>query len=212
VLGEFMGVEARSNGTRRRWTWTGWGEWQCVEYVKRFYAEAMGTSINVSIGPARNFYYSFDAKNLAQFDLALHANSAGGLPKATDILVFDGGSYGHVGVIAEVMQHGSDTATIRIIEQNWNDTTCFSELTAVKKDGKFEIGNHGNYTTLGWLSSTKDAVPSDGSNNAEPPFTFSSHAYTGYGPELGGEDTGWHFSLPRTAGEFTSISPEINFL
>lgn len=170
-LGEFWGVTAYSNGSKGRWTGTGIGEYQCVQYVKKFQLDAMGIDIKVSIGAARNFYYSFESKNLAQFGLSLHTNGEGSLPSLGDIIVFDGGVYGHVAIVKEAIVNGDGSAIVRIIEQNWSATTCYADLKAIVEDGKYKISNRtASYSVKGWLSAKK--------NLTQPalytPITFSS--------------------------------------
>ncbi len=93
-------------------------EFQCVEFVKRYYYEYYNHKMPDSYGHAVSF---FDPKvkdgqlnkrrNLLQF-----TNPSVSEPQVGDLIVFDGtvfNRYGHVAIVSRVMEH-----QIEIIQQN----------------------------------------------------------------------------------------------
>jgi hypothetical protein len=114
ILVTFKDVPVKSNGDD---TGSGEGTWQCVEYVKRFYREAMGVNLDYSIGSARNYYLKYDDSYYSYIKnsgLIRYAdNSTTNSPKAGDIIVFDNtNGIGHVAI----SRFSSDSA-VDIVEQ-----------------------------------------------------------------------------------------------
>jgi surface antigen len=126
VIGTYRGVPAYSNGAN---TTTGEGKYQCVEYVKRFYKDAMGVKHKWT-GNAITYY-----DNAAEKGLIRYPNGSSVAPKPDDILVFDvlNDAWGHVAIITEV---GDDY--VNIIEQNVRRNNAYAKLT-LKRD---ELGNY----------------------------------------------------------------------
>ena len=125
-IGTYRGVPAYSNGAN---TTTGEGKYQCVEYVKRFYKDAMGVKHEWT-GNAITYY-----DNAAEKGLIRYPNGSSVAPKPDDILVFDvlNDTWGHVAIITEV---GDDY--VNIIEQNVRRNNAYAKLT-LKRD---ELGNY----------------------------------------------------------------------
>lgn len=139
VIGEHMGVPAYSNGEN---TGTPNGEWQSVEFVKRFYRMVFDVD---TWGNANDYY-----ENAPQFGLLAYPNSGSYSPKQDDILCFDGGEYGHVAIIMEV---GSDY--VKIIDQNRHETDAYAKLDYDKDTNTVTIpsgiGLGPSYSVTGWL-------------------------------------------------------------
>jgi hypothetical protein len=135
-----MGVTSYSNGG---WTGGGCGEWQCVEFVKRFYANEVGDPITESWGAAKNAYdYGDD-------DLNKYPQGGTTLPQPGDILCFDGGTYGHVAIITEV-----GTNYVRMMDQNRTSSSSNIDivLTLTKSNDHYTVGTFGSpYYVEGWL-------------------------------------------------------------
>lgn len=124
-------------------------QWQCVEFVKRYYAEHLGHYMPDADGHAKDFYdktlpdASFnDARALVQYE-----NPSLKKPEINDILVFDrslGNKYGHIGIISAVFED-----KIEIIQQNAGpDTPTRAYLDLIYENGRWKIDQH---RVLGWL-------------------------------------------------------------
>jgi hypothetical protein len=111
-------------------------EWQCVEYVNRFYIEALNHT-GYTCGPPPNYtpdhmkgcgnavnYYA----NYQQLALSRYPNGGTVPPRPDDILVFsqltkDGlAGFGHVAIVTGTLYDANGLLTgITIIQQNWYD-------------------------------------------------------------------------------------------
>ncbi len=150
----YQGVPARSNGNSQGKASSCGGlgtyglQYQCVEYVRRFYAEA--PNINTKLWPGMNAIDFFG--KATTIDLIAHLNGRSKMPPVpNDILVFDRtltSPYGHVAIIMDV---DATKNTINIIEQNWSRTGIAS-LGMVLRDGNYTINRRGKREILGWLS------------------------------------------------------------
>jgi surface antigen len=119
-------------------------KWQCVEFVNRFYHDKLG--INISGGGNAKDYFDSKINNgelnntrmLLQFK-----NGEGDKPKVNDIIVFNIGQYGHLGIVSKV---GDDY--IEIVQQNVHGKSR-DNLYITYKDDKPIIG--AGRGVLGWL-------------------------------------------------------------
>lgn len=113
-IGEYKGVIANSSGACVA-IYTGncanlpvYNKYQCVEYVKRFYKDAM--LVDVSKWTGADAYQYYDVAPERNLDRYLNGESIP--PQPDDILVFTNG-YGHVAIITAVGE-----TTVTVIEQN----------------------------------------------------------------------------------------------
>ena len=143
-MDSFNGVIAYSNGSdsgvhpNARSTEEGetrYGlKYQCVEYVNRYSALANGTGNMMGTGNAidyagsRGFGYTW-----------IENKKDDNLPQAGDIIVFKGGSWGHVAIAT-----GSSGSSVGIIQQNTNSVRSSIGI----KEGK--VQNWGSLQILGW--------------------------------------------------------------
>lgn len=124
-------------------------QWQCVEFVKRYYAEHLGHYMPDADGNAKDFFdkslpdASFnEARALVQYE-----NPSLKKPQVDDIVVFDrslGNKYGHIGIISAVYDN-----KVEIIQQNAGpdaETREFIDLQFA--DGRWELQHN---RVLGWL-------------------------------------------------------------
>ena len=90
-------------------------KWQCVEFVKRFYAEAMNHRMPHPWGHARDFFDT-DLKQ-GQLNprrgLIQYRNGGNQCPEIHDILVFSDTKHGHLAIVAGVYE-----STIEMVQQN----------------------------------------------------------------------------------------------
>lgn len=158
----YKGVDALSNGTSMRTgeSCAGRGtyglQYQCVEYIRRFYsvAKQVDTSSWVNLN-ARDFYASGSSLGLTRFENGATTSA----PQPDDIVVFEGPAgdiYGHVAIVSSVT-----TTSISIVEQNWGDTGQGRLALTMRADGTYYTAREGSkYTVLGWLR--KEAAPPSG--------------------------------------------------
>jgi YVTN family beta-propeller protein len=145
-LGQYRSVPAYSNGQFQGSgnsceTSGSYGlRYQCVEYVKRFYDVALGINTSGWRGNGVEYYDSASQKGLERFD-----NGDSTPPAPDDIVVFSGGTYGHVAIITSVTQH-----EVTIIEQNFSPTGR-ATLQLTNTNGNYSIAPRGHYRVLGWL-------------------------------------------------------------
>lgn len=147
----YQGVPALSNGTDQTTENDCVGEnvvgpygdqYQCVEYVRRFYSLAM------NVDTTSWQFYNADQYYKAATTLGLIALPNGGSnpPAANDIVVFEGGPAGHAAVATAV----SPTA-VNIIEQNWSYNGTAS-LVLTSSNSSYVVSRAGSkYVVLGWL-------------------------------------------------------------
>ena len=90
-------------------------EWQCVEFVQRFYHDVLDHRMPDPSKDAKDYFDSNLAEGERNKITGLKQFKNGGkvAPKEKDILVFLGGKYGHVAIITKV-----ETDYVEIIQQN----------------------------------------------------------------------------------------------
>jgi surface antigen len=125
-LDSFNGVHVYYNGAvshveKRNVTKDGYNlglEYQCVEFVKRYYYEHLQHKMPNSYGHAKDFFDPTvkDGKRNTQRNLIQYTNGSSSKPKVNDIVVFKASwynSFGHIAIVMEV-----DKNTVTIIQQN----------------------------------------------------------------------------------------------
>lgn len=161
-LGSYRGVVARSNyvggcepspecffGIEAPRTMGTYGyQYQCVEYVVRFYASALrypglrgsGDAIQYWNGP-----HTDAARRLERY-----ANGGTVPPQPDDMIIFEGGRYGHIAVVRAVTAD-----SVHIIQQNWfhNRGDGDHRLAMTVSGGRYTVAplaTNGRYRVLGW--------------------------------------------------------------
>jgi len=125
-------------------------EYQCVEFVKRYYYEHLNHKMPDSYGHAKSFYLNSikDGKLNTQRNLTQFTNPSSYSPKQSDLIIMEGSlfnRYGHVAIISKVNEN-----SIEIIQQNpgpFSGSREQFELLNDKND-KWLINNN---RVLGWL-------------------------------------------------------------
>jgi len=124
-------------------------EYQCVEFVKRYYYEHYDHKMPDSYGHAISFYQKgiADGQLNAQRNLLQFANPSKSRPVVGDLLVMNGtlfNRYGHVAIISKVTDR-----KVEIIQQNPGPYSSSRELfELIKVDGRWFIDSN---RILGWL-------------------------------------------------------------
>lgn len=122
--------------------------YQCVEYVKRFYAEAL----NVDVSDWRaDAYYFYD--KASEFGLDRFANNGTTAPEPDDIIVFKGGEWGHVAIAREVTRNG-----VTVIEQNFG-VDSVGLLSMSVTNGRYNVSRVGSLQVIGWLRLPSEGPP-----------------------------------------------------
>lgn len=124
-------------------------KYQCVEFVKRYYYEALQHKMPDSYGHAKDFFNSSIADGALnkQRNLTQYTNRSTSKPAVNDLVVYAGSlfnRYGHVSIISKVSDN-----EIEIIQQNpgpFGDSREVFELS--HSDGLWYIENK---QILGWL-------------------------------------------------------------
>lgn len=121
-------------------------KWQCVEFVKRFYHDALDHKMPEVFGHAKDFFEP-SLRNGAlnrQRGLVQYRNDEHEAPKPNDIVVFGFGRYGHAAIITKV-----DEKSVTIIQQNIYGKPK-EKLRLSSHNGRFSLGS-GKQAILGWL-------------------------------------------------------------
>jgi LysM repeat protein len=167
-LASFNGVSAYSNGGDSRYFKRGeYGHmYQCVEFVNRYSAQANGTGNMIGTGNAID--YAGDSR--AKFGYRWTPNNGQDeLPQAGDILVFEGGTYGHVAIAT-----GGDETGVGMIQQNTRSANA--TLSVSGEAGDWSVRNWGSMRLLGWQ--TLGAKSAKAPKEAGPGKTAGGTSYT----------------------------------
>lgn len=124
-------------------------KWQCVEFVKRYYALRLQHYMPDTWGNAKDFYDNRlpDAAYNESRALVQYANPSLKKPAVDDILVFDGtltNRYGHIAIISAVYDDH-----IEIIQQNAGPNASTREhIDLDYRDGRWQVLHR---RAMGWL-------------------------------------------------------------
>ncbi|MGJ8744897.1 CHAP domain-containing protein [Polaribacter sp.] len=122
-------------------------EWQCVEFVKRYYYDHLKHKMPNTFGHAKNFYnhgLKDGQKNTAR-NLTQYSNKSKSQPKVNDLVIMDGhtfNKYGHVAIVSKVSDN-----EVEIVQQNVGRMSR-TTFKLIHKNGIWEIEND---LLLGWL-------------------------------------------------------------
>ncbi|MDL2306699.1 CHAP domain-containing protein [Desulfovibrio sp. OttesenSCG-928-C06] len=136
-------------------------KYQCVEFVKRYYYEALDHKMPSPWGHAKDFFNNAvpDGEFNAERGLVQFRNGGKSAPQVSDLIVFGGHKFGHVAIVSET---GEDY--VEIIQQNPGPlepsrerlTLVAKKKTPVSVTGEagaaetcWQVG--GKRTPLGWL-------------------------------------------------------------
>lgn len=158
VIDRFNGVSVHYNGEfsnsqGRNTTPDGYNlglRYQCVEFVKRYYAERLNHRMPDSWGHAKDFYNPAlaDGQLNAARDLRQFSNGGSSLPQVEDLIVFGpslSNEYGHVAIVSAV-----EEGAIEIVQQNSGPLGSSRARYALVEgpDGRLMVDNP---RVLGWL-------------------------------------------------------------
>lgn len=119
-------------------------QWQCVEFVKRYYFDAHGHAMPDVMGHAREFFDpsleqgGWNAKRgMFQF-----WNGAGEAPRVDDLMVWNEGPYGHVAVVTRVEEN-----MVEVVQQNVRQGS--RQFFTLSREEGFRVGD--GKKPAGWL-------------------------------------------------------------
>lgn len=124
-------------------------KYQCVEFVKRYYYEALHHKMPDSYGNAKDFFNTVlkDGQPNAQRNLIQYTNPSSAKPQIDDLVIYSSTTlnpYGHVAIISAVSE-----IEIEIIQQNPGPfASSRVSIPLKKKNNKWEVEE---YRVLGWL-------------------------------------------------------------
>lgn len=143
-------------------------EYQCVEYVKRFYKVALGVDTSGWRGNADQYFATASAKGLAAY-----ANGGQVKPAPNDVLVFKGEPYGHVAIVTNV----TDTS-ISFIEENWSRAGV-ATLALTNSSSTYTVAarpsRKTSYQVQGWLRLPSGNAHSRAFNDAAGLIDLGNH-------------------------------------
>ncbi len=125
-------------------------EYQCVEYIRRFYG-MLGADLGgqESQWARTNAHDFFKKEKVKQLGLVRYKNGNREKPVEGDIVVFkkEGEDSGHVAVV----KGAGGSSFIILIEENLSPTGIKKLALTRDADGKWFLADRGNLKTLGWL-------------------------------------------------------------
>jgi len=124
-------------------------QFQCVEFVKRYYYEHLHHKMPNNYGHAKDFFDTTitDGSLNTQRNLVQYKNGSISKPKTNDIIVFEASwynSFGHVAIVTEITKN-----TVTIIQQNagpFGNTRVSYDL--IQKNEHWKIQDE---KIVGWL-------------------------------------------------------------
>ena len=122
-------------------------KYQCVEFVKRYYFEYYQHKMPNVYGNAVDFFDTHvgDGEKNSARNLLQYTNPSASKPQVGDLIVMNGGAFGHVAIVSEVKED-----EIQIIQQNPGahaDSRVWYDLEK-NAEGKWYIDKS---RILGWL-------------------------------------------------------------
>jgi len=122
-------------------------QWQCVEYIKRFYYDALKHEMPEVMGHADSFFNSETPhgqlnieRNLIQFK-----NGQQERPQVDDLIVWQQDTYGHVAIVCKVLE-----SSIEVVQQNVVSGSRQRLTMTISDDGSVWVGAP-SWRPAGWL-------------------------------------------------------------
>jgi hypothetical protein len=152
-LGAFNGIVNFSNkGGSKIKDFLGW-EYECVEYINRYYYEIYDYPSWKGHGDAKDYFRGLPKKYK---DITAYENRGPTAPERGDIMVWGASpankNKGHVAIVKDV-QDTSVTVIQQNLRQNSEDANYILAMT--HQDGKYKVSG-GPGTVLGWLGTSKE--------------------------------------------------------
>jgi len=174
-------------------------QYQCVEYIRRFYSEALSDNTTAWRLNAVDFYQKASSLSLLSFENGQTATS----PTPDDIIVFGATArnpYGHVAVVTQVIGN-----SVTCIEENWS-RTGIAVLALSFQNGNYTIQDRGSYHILGWLRRIPTQIVfQPGPGQGKDIWTTSVYSYAPDGNFPGGGLDNFELVLGGWGDEYYSL-------
>ena len=148
-------------------------EWECVEFVNRYYLSYYGKDIASPRKNAKDYYNTASSRGLVSYP-----NGGSSSPQIGDILVSEGdgskNNVGHVAIVKEVT-----TDHIIVVHQNWSNSSNDQALN-------YRISRNGN--SINSFSKSDNSYPIKGWLRLQSTYSMSGtiHSESNSGPVLSG--------------------------
>jgi hypothetical protein len=187
-LSEFQGVVIHSNGyadfvSNLRSIYNGVDigmEWQCVEFVNRYYLQIYHVNLRSYASINANDFFRY----ASTLRLDAYANGSSTPPDTGDIIVSEGGSSGHVGIVSR-----RTSSSVCLAQQNWVNSNYTEKCVNLTLSGSsYRMADlNATFPVKGWLrnrssaSSTPARIqsPASGSTLSGATQTFTWNAAQG---------------------------------
>ncbi|QQS58748.1 CHAP domain-containing protein [Candidatus Peregrinibacteria bacterium] len=186
-MGEYRGIEIISGGNK---TGTGNHPYQCTTLAKEFALSEYGVNLGgtgngVHYGNQEKINNAFNANNKDNpGTYTVYQNSGTVMPQENDIISWSGGTYGHVGFIAEVtFEESTGNGWVYTVEQNASSSGgLFAQqfTRTYNEDGQavYTVDSRFNgYSVSGWAryeNQSKESHPEEYTSSPSTPATKQS--------------------------------------
>lgn len=118
-------------------------QWQCVEFINRYYYQIYNKDIKVGGGNAQDYWSLASTKGLVAYP-----NAGSVAPQVGDIIVSTGisGNVGHVAIVWKI-----EAGKIHLVEQNWHEGAGDIDHVLSLSSGNKVEDFSASYPVTGWL-------------------------------------------------------------
>lgn len=159
TMGIYKGVDIVSNGAR---TGTGVGpdRQQCVGFAKEFYKYVYGVEIGTVTNAGRMQSAALlngVTKGLGNRAFVAYQNGGATRPADDDLIVWNGGKYGHAGIIVSTtFNEQTNKGYVDVAEQNWgrgmgNQSGISRHELRRDAKGNYSVAARGSYRVASWV-------------------------------------------------------------
>ncbi len=158
-LGSYKGVPIMSNGADQG-TASGPLAYQCLGFVKAFYHTVYGVDIGQvgSAGGVSNVVHLNQVtRSRGQAAFVGYGNGHTTVrPQDDDLVAWQGGAYGHVGVVANVYFNAqTNRGYVDVVEQNWGNGVSQSGISRHElvrdTSGNYHLADRGSFKVYNWI-------------------------------------------------------------
>ena len=121
--------------------------YQCTVFANDFTQKQFGVGLT---GNGNNISFRKDSGSSGI--ASTYKNGGAMMPQENDVISWSGGTYGHVGIVAQVQfSPESGVGHVYTAEQNWGTTNgLFVQTLTRSSDGTYSVSGRGDYSVQGW--------------------------------------------------------------